>query len=245
MWILTLFLLLTGLLGIYAGKRTWFTLDRLTRSNVLNGSLIVLVAFTLLMLANTLGFFPQSVAAPFMMFLYTSLAGFFAGYAFRQYSNRASSGSTLYQNRSFWIDYAPNFLAMFLILYGLYRTALLTEQFVTGIRITSGLSLICFGLFIFTLKPVPEFRSKGIILLDRLIPWKDIIAWKWESESVLKIEFLTSTSDADEQIQQFVTSIPQPERKEIETILKSKMDEFEEERKKRLLKKEDSTSAPR
>lgn len=236
MWILTLFLILTGLFGTYAGNRTWFSLDLLTTDRVLNGSLITLVLFTGLVIANVLGFFPQSVAAPFMMFLYSLLAGFFTGYAIRLFRFHSNAGTILYQNRSFWVDHAPNLFAIILILYGLYRTALLTDQFVTGIRLTSGFSLICFGVFTFTLKPVPEFRSKGIILLDRYIRWKDVIAWRWNSEEVLHIEYLSEETQKDETIQQFVTSIPADERKQIETILQSKLDEFEEERRKRLFK---------
>jgi len=238
MWIINLLLLFVFFAGVFFGHQPWFTLHRLNKSNVLNGTLIVLAGFTLLMLLYVLGFFPQSVAAPFMMALYIFIAGFFIGYAFRLLNLRNKSGPLLYQHRSFWIDHAPNFLAIILILYGIFRTALLTDQPVTGIRVTSGISLISFGIFTWTLKAVPEFRSKGVLLLDRYIRWEEVIAWNWQSESVLEIEYIAQESSKNERIREFVTSIPEDERKEIEIILKSKMDEFDEERKKVLFKED-------
>jgi hypothetical protein len=232
MWILTFFLFVVFLAGAYSGNQPWFTLDRLTRDNVLNGALIILALFTILMIAFVLGFFPQSVAAPFMMVLYSVIAGFLIGYALRLFNHRSISGDILYQHRSFWVDHAPNFLAIILIVYGIYRTSILSEMPVTGIRLTSGISLICFGLFSWTLKVVPEFRSKGIMLLDRYIHWKNVISWKWQSESVVVIEYYVKEHKEDERLKQFATSIPEEERKELEVILKSKMEEFDEERRK-------------
>lgn len=238
MWILNLFLLFIFLAGIFSGRQPWFTLHRLNKSNVLNGTLIVLAGFTLLMLLYVLDFFPQSVAAPFMMAIYSLIAGFFIGYALRLLNLRNKSGRLLYQHRSFWIDHAPNFLAIILIIYGIFRTAVLTDQPVTGIRITSGISLISFGIFTWTLKAVPEFRSKGVLLLDRYIRWDEVIAWKWQSESVLEIEYIAQESSKNERIREFLTSIPEDERKEIEITLKAKMDEFDEERKNMLFKED-------
>lgn len=239
MWILNLFLFLTAIAGVYVGYQPWFRFDRLNKNNVLNGSLIILFVFTLLMILYTVGFFPQSVAAPFMMILYSFLAGFFFGYAGRLYNLRSESGQVLYQYRSFWIDHAPNLLAVALILFGIYRTAVLTDQAITGIRVSSGLSLVSFGVFTWTLKAVPEFRSKGVIFLDRYILWEEVISWRWVSEEVLGMEYLVEENRDDGRIKEFSTTIPQEERKEIETILKSKMDEYAEERKQRLLGKED------
>lgn len=236
MWILILFLIVTALLAGFAGYQPWFSLDRLSRENVLNGALIVLVIFTILMVAYVLGFFPQSVAAPFMMGIYSLIGGFFLGYATRMIQLRSEADNILYQQRSFWIDHAPNLLAVLLVLYGIYRTGLLTEEPMTGIRITSGISLISFGFFSWTLKAVPEFRSTGVVLLDRLIRWEHVISWGWHSESVLAIEYIIEEKKEGERIRQFVTSIPPEDRKEVEMILKSKMDEFHEERKKKLLK---------
>ncbi|MCC5906085.1 MAG: hypothetical protein JJU13_07770 [Balneolaceae bacterium] len=239
MWFLTFFLLFVAFSGAYAGNRTWFSFDLLTKSNILNGVLIILIFFTILMIAYALGFFPQSVAAPFMMSLYSLVAGFFLGFALRLMNHRQKAGSILYQHRSFWIDHAPNFLAIILIIYGLYRTAILIDLPVTGIRLTSGISLMCFGFFTWTLKVVPEFRSKGILFLDRFIHWNEVIAWRWQSETIIGIEFIAGKKGSEERIKEFFTSIPEDEKKEIEVVLKSKMDEFFEERKKKLFKEED------
>jgi hypothetical protein len=236
MWILTLFLGVVFLGAAYAGNQNWFTLDRLSQENVLNGALIAFALFTLLMVAYVLGFFPQSIAAPFMMFLYILISGFFCGYGIRLLKVRSEAGGILYQYRSFWIDHAPNFLAIILIIYGIFRTAVLTDLPVTGIRITSGLSLMSFGFFAWTLKAVPEFRSKGLLLLDRMIPWQDVISWRWQNETVLAIEYLVEDPDNDHRIKQFTTFVPADERREIEMILKSKMDEFDEKRKGKLFK---------
>lgn len=239
MWILYLFLFLTAVAGCYVGFQKWFTFDRLNKNNVLNGTLIILSLFTLLMILYILGLFPQSIAAPFMMVFYSFLGGFFLGYAARLYNLRQESGQILYQHRSFWVDHAPNLLAAVIILFGIYRTAVLTDQLITGIRVTSGISLISFGLFSWTLKAVPEFRSQGILLLDRYILWEEVISWRWISEDILGIEYLAAEDKDDERIKEFSTTIPQPERKEIELILKSKMDEYFEERKKRLFNEND------
>lgn len=239
MWILNLFLFTTAIAGGYTGFQPWFKFDRLNKNNVLNGALVTLLVFTLLMVLYVLGFFPQYVAAPFMMVLYSFLAGFFLGYAVRLYNLRKESGQILYQHRSFWVDHAPNLLAIGIIIFGIYRTAVLTDQVITGIRVTSGVSLICFGMFTWTLKAVPEFRSKGVILLDRYILWEEVISWRWISEDILGMEYLVEEEKTEDRIKEFSTTIPEMERKEIEMILRSKMDEYFEERKKRLLDQED------
>ena len=235
MWILYLALIVCALAAGYAGSHSWFRFERLNKQNVLNGTLIVLILFTVLMMMYAGGYFPQSVAAPFMMVLYSLLAGFFLGYASRLYQNRRRSGTVLYQYRSFWVDHAPNLLAVVLILFGLYRTAIITDQLITGIRITSGISLISFGLFTWTLKAVPEFRSEGIIILDRLVAWDEVVAWHWISEEVVAIEYLAVDSDEKDRIKEFTTKIPDSDRKELDMILNSKMEEYHEERKEKLL----------
>lgn len=234
MWILILFLILTAIAGFYTGKMPWFKLENLNSRVILNTTVIVLSVFTILMIAYSLGYFPQEIAAPFMMVVYSVLAGFFIGYAYRMFNSRVNSGSILYQNRSFLVDHAPNFFAMALILFGVYRTGILTDIPLTGIRITSGISIIAFGLLGLTVKVVPEFRTKGIMFLDRFIHWKHIVAWKWVSEDVIVIEYLEERP-AQNEIRQFMTKIPAEERKQAESILKMKMDEFAEERSEALM----------
>jgi len=218
------------LTGGFIGYKPFFRLDKLTKRNVLNTILLVLFVFTGLLVAYNTGFFPQFIAAPFMVFIYLLLAGFFSGYAIRLMRIKSRSGALLYSYRSFWTDHAPAFLSIVIILFGLYRTGFFTDEPVTAIRLSSGLSLICFGFLGWFFKVVPDFRSEGIILLDQLIKWKHIISWRWHSEDVLKIEYLADTNEIVRNVKEFLTSIPEDERVDIETILRSKMEEFEEER---------------
>ena len=235
MWIYIIFLLTLFAGGVYLGERPYFQLRKLTPSLVLNLSLAVLVLFTALMIAYIAGVFPQYVAAPIMAGLYITLAGFFAGYAYRLYKIRSDGGTILYQNRSFWVDHAPNLLALGLIIYGIYRTSVLTELPITGIRFSSGMSLICFGILSWTLKVVPEFRSKGILFLDQFVPWKQVLFWRWHTDKVVLVEYLETDKLAKDRIKQFVTSVPPDEKKEIELVFKSKLEEFADERSEELM----------
>jgi len=235
MWIYIIFLTTLFIVGIIAGERPWFSLHRLTPDTVLNVALVVLVIFTAMMTAFILNVFPQAAAAVMMAGLYILFAGFFAGYAYRLFKIRLKGGAILYQHRSFWVDHAPSLFAIGLIVYGVYRTAVLGVQPVTAIRLTSGLSLICFGVLGWTIKVVPEFRSKGILFLDQFIPWKKVLSWKWHNEDVVMVEYILTEKNKDKRIKQFVTSIPIDEHKEIETVLISKMDEYAEERSEELM----------
>jgi uncharacterized membrane protein YiaA len=237
MWIISLFLAAVFLGGMFTGNLSNFSIDKLTKQLVLNTGLLVLTLFAILLLLYNIGYFPQWIAAPFMMAVYSFTGGFLAGFSFKQYQTKKKAGDILYQHRSFWVDHAPSLLAIALILFGIYRTAILTELDITGIRVTSGLSLICFGVFTWTLKAVPEFRKYGIILFDRLIKWEDVISWHWYSEEIIAIEYITG-NDENEVIREFLTSVPMEDKKEIERILASKADDYYEVRKKRLLKED-------
>jgi len=237
MWILSLFLAVIFLIGTFTGNRPYFTIDKLNRQMVLNTSLIVLALFALLLILYNIGYFPQWVAAPFMMAVYSFVGGFLAGFSFRQFQQKKRAGEILYQHRSFWVDHAPSLLAIGLILFGIYRTAVITDLPITGIRVTSGVSLICFGVFTWTIKAVPEFRKNGVILFDRLIKWGDVISWHWHSEEILAIEYIID-SDGSEVIHEFLTSVPLEDKKEIERVLASKADDYYEVRRKKLLKKD-------
>ncbi len=236
MWLLNLFLLFFLITGFTGGNHPWFTLDRLNKYVVLNSTLIILLVFTCLMVLYSLGLFPQNIAATFMMGIYTMITGFFLGYTTRLWKLKNRGSKILYQHRSFWIDHAPNILAIILILFGFYRTSLITDQTVTGIRLTSGISLMSFGIFTWFFKVVPEFRSKGVLLLDRIIEWDKVISWNWVSDSALSIEYMVDVDSQNEGIREFSTSIPLDEKKEIEYLLESKMDEYSEEREKILFK---------
>ncbi len=219
-----------ALAGGFCGYHPWFRLEILNKKRLLNLLLAITAIFTLLMTGYVTGYFPQAVAAPFMTFLYSFIAGFFAGYGYRLIQLRISSGNLLYVHRSFWIDHAPGLAAVLIMIYGIYRTSILTDDPVTAIRITSGLSLVAFGFFGFTLKIVPEFRSRGILFLDKTIPWKQILAWRWHHEDVICIEYLYKPGTQEEQVREFFTSIPGEDRAQIETVLESKMEDARDER---------------
>ncbi len=235
MWLLNLFLLFFLITGFTGGNHPWFTLDRLNKYILLNSILIVLLVFTCLMILYTMGLFPQNIAAAFMMGIYTLITGFFLGYTSRLWKLKKKGNRIIYQHRSFWIDHAPNILAIILILFGFYRTSLITDQVVTGIRLTSGISLMSFGVFTWFFKVVPEFRSRGILLLDRLIKWDNVISWNWNSDSALSIEYIVEDNLQNQRIREFTTSIPLDEKKEIEYLLESKIEEYSDERDKILL----------
>lgn len=242
-WLLNLFLLLFFISGFAVGKHPWFTLDRVDKYVILNSILLILMVFTSLMILFVLELFPQNIAAIFMMGIYTMIAGFFIGYSTRLWRLKIKGGKILYQHRSFWTDHAPNIFAILLILFGLYRSSLLTDQIVTGIRITSGISLMSFGVFSWFFKVVPEYRSKGILLLDRLIEWEKVLSWRWVSDAAISIEYIVIEDTQTQRIREFSTSIPLDEKKEIENLLKSKMDEYSEERKSLLFEGSDHSNA--
>jgi hypothetical protein len=220
--------------GGFIGHQPIFRIDKLKRASVLNTGLALALLFTLLMAAYLTGYFPQSVAAPFMMAVYSFIAGFFTGYGIRLIQIRKEAGNILYMHRSFWTDHATAFSAVIIMLYGIYRTSLLIEQPVTGIRLTSGLSLIAIGFYGLTLKIIPEFRSRGILFVDRLIKWKQVLAWSWHSENIIRLEFLHNPGRPGEEVRELLTSIPEDDRLQVETVLQSKMEDALEEREKML-----------
>lgn len=231
MWIIILLMLIVTFAGLYIGQSAGFRLQTLDKNTLLNASLITLALFTLLIILHNFGYFPQWIAAPFMMGVYSLAGGFFLGYAFRIYTLRVRSGKILFQYRSFWIDHAPNLLAVILILFGIYRTSILLETPVTGIRLTSGMSLICFGLSIWTLKAVPEFRVRGIFFLDTLIPWEYVVSWNWYSETILHIDYMLKQKAKGEEelrITELSTYIPEEDKKNVERILQERTDDFSE-----------------
>lgn len=238
MWILSFLMIFAAIAGSYAGYQPFIKFERLNKNNLLNGSLIIFSLFTLLIVLYNFGYFPQSVAAPFMTGVYSFLAGFFIGYATRLFHIRRGSGNVLYQYRSFWVDHAPTLLGIGLIIYGIFRTSLFTELPVTGIRLSSGISLMSFGFFTWTIKPIPEFRSKGILFLDKLIKWENVISWGWESEEVVTVDYITEQKISEERLREFQTFVPVEDKKELEMVLKSKMDEYYDIRKKKLLKED-------
>ena len=217
--------------GALIGFRQLMRLEHLSRSRVLNGLLIAAVTLTIMSVAHLSGLFTQAIAAKVTMSLYTIAGGFFMGYGTKLISMRGSAGDIEYMHRSFWVDVAPNLIAVGLFVFGIYRTGLLHWEFFTGIGITSGVSLIGFGFWGWTVRVVPEFRTNGMLVLDKLVKWKKIIAYNWVSEETLQIEYLND----DKKISEFRTYIPPEDQLIIERLLGKKIKEYEEERKQLML----------
>lgn len=202
-------------------------LVHLNQKRVFGGLLLLLILLTVMTAASGLGIFTQSFAIKVTMVLYTLAAGFFTGFGIKLIRLRGKAGGLEYMYRSVWVDLAPNLIAAALFVFGIYRTGVLTGGLFTGINITSGISLVAFGFLGWTLHIVPEFRVKGILLLDQYIEWKKLITFEWIAENTLRVEYFTE----DRQITEFKTYVPEDDQTLIERILRNKMDEYEESRK--------------
>lgn len=225
------FLCLIFLAADYIGYRQFLQLEQLNKARVANGVLIAVCLLTILSFAHLSGLFPQSLAGKITMSLYIFAGGFFIGYGIKLISMRKNAGDIEYMYRSFWTDVAPNIIAVALFVFGIYRTGLLEWEYFTGIGITSGISLIGFGFWGWTVPVVPEFRTNAVLVLDKMIGWEKVVAYRWESESTLLLEYLND----EEQISDFKTYIPPEDELVIEQILTEKIKEFEEERRKQML----------
>jgi uncharacterized membrane protein len=226
--------LLIGLLGLaflcsfWVGYKRLVQLQHLNKQRIINGFIAAIILLTLITLGQGSGFIPEETAARFTMFLYASVAGFFCGFAGKMVMLRQKMESAKYIYRSFWTEAAPNLIAILVITFGIYRTGLFTIGPYTGIGITSGLSLFGFGLFGLTLRIVPEFRRKGVLILDQFVPWKNIVSYRWESENVLQIDYYTIQN----KLTDFTTYIPQDDQRQVEQLLGNKLKEHEQERRK-------------
>ncbi len=226
--ILTVIFTLSGWMGF----RRIFRLDQLNQRRVINSFLVFMGILTLMTLAQWLEFFTQQIAANITMGFYIIAAGFFSGYGGKLISLRRKSGSIEYMYRSFWTDIAPNLIAVMLVAFGLYRTGVITLGPFTGIGITSGISLVAFGFWGWTIPVVPEFRDKGLLFLDQHVPWGQLVAYQWVAEETLEVDYLTT----DESLTSFSTYIPAEDKAIIERILNRKHQEFKEENEQELTK---------
>jgi len=227
MYILYILLGLAFLLSFWAGFQRMVRLQHLTQRRVINGFISTMIILTLMTLAQWLGWLPQEISAEFTMILYALTAGFFSGFAVKMVVVKQRAQQTEYVYRSFWTEAAPTLLAILIVAFGLYRTGLFTFGPYTGIGISSGISLVGFGFWGFTVKIVLEFRQKGILILDQFVPWSNVVAYRWESENVLQIDYYTG----DNKLTDFTTYIPSEDELAIERLLGRKLKEHEEERK--------------
>jgi hypothetical protein len=217
-----------GLLGLallfsfWLGYKRVLHLQLLNKQRVINGFIGLVILLTLLSAGQWLGFFSQDIGAKFTMLLYCLAGGFFCGFATQMIVLRRKIKAIEYVYRSFWTDVAPNLLSILLIAFGIYRTGFLSLGPYTGIGITSGLSLFGFGFFGLTIRVVPEFRRKGILILDQYVPWKKVVAYQWERKNALKIDYYTN----NDQLTDFTTFIPPDDELTIERLLSKKLNQY-------------------
>lgn len=235
MYLIIAFLGLSFLLSFWMGYRRMLRLQHLNQRRVINGFLGIMIMLTLISAGQWMELLSQDIAAHFTMFLYCLVAGFFFGFAFKMVSLKQKVSKIKYVYRSFWTDAAPNIIAILIIVFGIYRTGILQFGPYTGIGITSGLSLLGFGFWGLTVKVVPEFRDKGILILDQCVFWKKVVAYRWESENVLLIEYYTQ----DGKLTDFTTFIPPEDELVIERLLAKKLKEYHQDRKEMMTESED------
>lgn len=227
MFLVIAFLTLVFLLSFWMGYRRILRLQHLNQRRVINGFIGAMIIFTILSAGQWMELISQDIAAHFTMFLYCLVAGFFFGFAIKMVSLKQNISEIEYVYRSFWTDAAPNIIAILIIVFGIYRTGILQFGPYTGIGVTSGLSLLGFGFWGLTVKVVPEFRNKGILILDQCVRWKKVVAYRWESENVLLIEYYTQ----NDQLTDFTTFIPPEDELAIERLLAKKLKEYHQDRK--------------
>ncbi|MEL7834305.1 hypothetical protein [Fodinibius sp. Rm-B-1B1-1] len=235
MYLIITFLGLSFLLSFWMGYRRMLRLQHLNQHRVVNGFLGIMIILTLLSAGQWMDIISQDIAAHFTMFLYSLVAGFFLGFAFKMVFLKQKVGEIEYVFRSFWTDAAPNIIAILIIVFGIYRTGILHLGPYTGIGITSGLSLLGFGFWGLTVKIVPEFRDDGILILDQCVYWKKVVAYRWKSEHVLLIEYYTQ----NDKLTDFTTYIPPEDELVIERLLAKKLKEYHQDRKETMTKSED------
>lgn len=235
MYLIIALLALAFLLSFWMGYRRILRLQHLNQRRVINSFIGAMLILTLISAGQWMDLISQNIAAHFTMFLYCLVAGFFFGFAIKMVFLKQRVTEIKYVYRSFWTDAAPNIIAILIIVFGIYRTGILQLGPYTGIGITSGLSLLGFGFWGLTVKIVPEFRDKGILILDQCVFWKKVVAYRWESENVLLIEYYTQ----DDKLTDFTTFIPPEDELVIERLLAKKLKEYHQDRKEIMTESED------
>jgi len=228
MYILIALLALAFIISFFIGYKRLIRLQHLNQKRVINGFIAAMVLLTLMTIAQGLQLISEHLVAQFTMLLYIAVSGFFIGFGIKMMLLRQEVQSVEYIYRSFWTEAAPNIISILVMAYGIYQTGLFSGGPFTGIGITSGLSLLGFGFMGLTVRIVPEFRSKGILILDQCVPWQSVVAYSWESENVIQIDYYTE----DEKLTDFTTFIPPEDQLTIEKLLGKKLKEHEQERKK-------------
>lgn len=213
------------LIAFRIGYRRILRLQHLTQRRVIHGFIWAMIILTILSAGQWFDFISPEIAAHFTMLLYCLVAGFFFGFAVKMIILKRNMSQIEYVYRSFWTDAAPNIIAILVIGFGIYRTGILNFDTYTAIGITSGLSLLGFGFWGLTVKVVPEFHDKGILILDQCVPWEKVVTYRWESENVLLIEYYTS----ENKLTDFTTYIPPNDELFIERLLAKKLKEYHQD----------------
>lgn len=219
------------LLSAWIGYKQFFSLEVLNQRLIINSFLVLMAVLTVMTVLHWMGIFTQQLAAGLTMGIYSAAAGFFLGYGMKLIHVRNKAGSVEYMYRSFWTDTAPNLIAVILVAFGVYRTGIIPFGPFTGIGITSGISLIAFGFWGYTVRVVPEFRSNGLLFLDQYITWEKLVTYQWLEEETIEIDYLTSET----KLTSFSTFIPEEDRLYLERILARKLKENEERREQQLM----------
>lgn len=214
----------------WVGYKQFFSLEVLNQRLIINSFLVLMAALTAMTVLHWMEIFTRQLASGMTMGIYSAAAGFFVGYGTKLVSVRNKAGSVEYMYRSFWTDTAPNLIAIILVAFGVYRTGIVPFGPFTGIGITSGISLIAFGFWGYTIRVVPEFRNNGLLFLDQYVPWKKVVTYQWLEEETIEIDYLT----AEEKLTSFSTFIPEEDRLYLERILAKKLKENEERREQQL-----------
>lgn len=206
--------LLVFIISAFWGAKKPLYLDQVTESKFfISLILFFAISFSLRVLQN-FGLFSEALGGAIITGTYASASAFFFGSAYTQFHQKVNSGDFWFANRSFISEHLPNIIAIGILLFGIYRTSIFSELAVTPIRVSSGLSLIALGFWGLTIRWTPEFRSEGIIILDRLIIWDDFLTFKWTGEETLEIKY-----EQNDHIKSFQTIIDSDDRKKIESIL--------------------------
>lgn len=213
------------LVGFSIGFLEIVHIGKLSQRNVLWGLALLLLLLAILGVLFGLDIITHTIASQISMILYVIISGFFMGGGTLNLKKRLNAGFLEYANRSFMSDALPNIISTLFVAYGLYKTNLLTPLPLTGITITSGLSLIMLGFYGFTLRIVPEMRDEGILLLDRFIPWKRVLSFEWQYEQILDIDYVLP----DKHISEFRTLVPLDDRKYVENLLNRKIEQHRPE----------------
>ncbi len=215
-------LTLAGVIGLFVGYQQWICFENLTRKKVLilfSSLVLVIVASGLL---TTLNVIHRSTAELVTAGLYLLFAGFFLGTTSKLFVFLYRSGPVEYRQSNTLIRFIPNLLALLIIGYGIYRTHLFSPYPIHLLSWSSGTSLICFGIYGWRLKVIPEFRERGLLILDQRIPWQQMIGYEWHTEESICIEYRRSS----EHISEIKTGVPSKDQLFLERLLRNKMDEY-------------------